>query len=287
MRQPFRQKERNDTMISEVRGKELENLCNTFRREVLQAIHDIQSGHPGGSLSVCEILAVLYLEHANVDPQHPERPDQDRIVLGKGHAAPMLYRVLAEKGYFPKEELSTLRRLNSRLQGHPSKHTPGIDMPSGPLGIGLAAAQGIALGMRLKGLDNYVYAILGDGEINEGTVWETAMSASKFRLDHLIAVIDRNRVQLDGTMDEIMPTEPLVEKWTAFSWNVICCDGHDVAALDQAFTKAKACVGKPSVIIAETVKGKGVSFMEGKNTWHGAPIGDEDLALALAELGGA
>jgi transketolase len=198
----------------------------------------------------------------------------------------MLYRVLAERGYFPKETLSTLRRMDSLLQGHPCTHTPGIDMPSGPLGIGLAAAQGIALGMRLKGLDNYAYAILGDGEINEGAVWETAMSASKFKLDHLIAVIDRNRVQLDGTMEEIMPTEPLAEKWASFGWNVITCNGHDIMALDQAFTQAKANTGRPTMIIAETIKGKGVSFMEGKNTWHGAAISDENLALALAELGG-
>ena len=161
-----------------------------------------------------------------------------------------------------------------------------MDIPSGPLGIGLSAAQGMALGMRLKALDRYSYAILGDGEIDEGTVWEAAMSAAKFKLDHLIAVIDRNRVQLDGTTDNIMPTDPLDQKWAAFGWNVITCDGHDIAALDQAFTQAKANTGCPTVIIAETVKGKGVSFMEGKNSWHGAVISDESLALALAELGG-
>lgn len=268
------------------RCKELEQLCTLFRCDVLRAIHAVQSGHPGGSLSVCEILAVLYLEHARLMPEDPQDPDQDRMVLGKGHAAPMLYRVLAERGYFPKEELSTLRCIGSRLQGHPCTHTPGVDMPSGPLGIGLAAAQGIALGMRLKGLDRYAYAILGDGELNEGTVWEAAMSAAKFKLDHLIAVVDRNRVQLDGTADEIMPTEPLADKWASFGWNVICCDGHDIPALDEAFTKAKSNTGRPSVILAETIKGKGVSFMEGKNTWHGKAISDEDLAQALAELGG-
>ena len=159
-------------------------------------------------------------------------------------------------------------------------------MPSGPLGIGLAAAQGIALGMRLNGLDNYVYAVLGDGEINEGTVWEIAMSAPKFKLDHLIAIIDRNRVQLDGTMEEIMPTEPLAEKWAAFGWNVITCDGHNVSALDSAISLAKTNSGSPTMIIANTIKGKGVSFMEGKNTWHGAAISDENLAQALKELGG-
>lgn len=273
-------------MMSQSRAEALSALCTTFRRDVLQAIHDVQSGHPGGSLSVCEILSVIYLEQAVLYPDQPERLDQDRVVLCKGHAAPMLYRILAEKGYFPKEELAHLRQINSLLQGHPSTHTPGIDMPSGPLGIGLAAAQGIALGMRLNGLDNYVYAVLGDGEINEGTVWETALSAPKFQLDHLIAVIDRNRVQLDGTMEEIMPTEPLAEKWAAFGWNVIACDGHDVAALDAAFTLAKTNHGTPTMIIANTIKGKGVSFMEGKNTWHGAAISDENLAQALSELGG-
>ena len=273
-------------MMSQSRAEALSALCTTFRRDVLQAIHDVQSGHPGGSLSVCEILSVIYLEQAVLYPDQPERLDQDRVVLCKGHAAPMLYRILAEKGYFPKEELAHLRQINSLLQGHPSTHTPVIDMPSGPLGIGLAAAQGIALGMRLNGLDNYVYAVLGDGEINEGTVWETALSAPKFQLDHLIAVIDRNRVQLDGTMEEIMPTEPLAEKWAAFGWNVITCDGHDVAALDAAFTLAKTNHGSPTMIIANTIKGKGVSFMEGKNTWHGAAISDENLAQALSELGG-
>ena len=273
-------------MMSQSRAEALSALCTTFRRDVLQAIHDVQSGHPGGSLSVCEILSVIYREQAVLYPDQPERLDQDRVVLCKGHAAPMLYRILAEKGYFPKEELAHLRQINSLLQGHPSTHTPGIDMPSGPLGIGLAAAQGIALGMRLNGLDNYVYAVLGDGEINEGTVWETALSAPKFQLDHLIAVIDRNRVQLDGTMEEIMPTEPLAEKWAAFGWNVITCDGHDVAALDAAFTLAKTNHGSPTMIIANTIKGKGVSFMEGKNTWHGAAISDENLAQALSELGG-
>ena len=273
-------------MLNQTEKQQLDKLCNTFRMEVLQAIHDIQSGHPGGSLSVCEILTVLYMKHAKVYPDAPAREDQDRVVLCKGHAAPMLYRVLAEKGYFPKEEMNTLRRINSRLQGHPCIHTPGVDMPSGPLGIGLAAAQGMAIGMKLKGLDNHVYAILGDGELNEGAVWETAMSAPKFKLDNLIAVVDRNKVQLDGTVEEIMPTEPLADKWRAFGWNVITCNGHDVAELDEAYTAAEMNCGRPTVIIADTIKGKGVSFMEGKNTWHGQAISDENLALALKELGG-
>jgi transketolase len=272
--------------MDEMRREALAQLCNQFRRDVLRSIHDAQSGHPGGSLSVCEILTVLYFEHATVYPNDAKRPDSDRVVMGKGHAAPMLYRVLAEKGYFPKEAMATLRHMDSTLQGHPSIHTPGIDMPSGPLGIGLAAAQGIALGMRLHGLDNYAFAILGDGELNEGTVWETAMSAAKFQLDHLIAIVDRNQVQLDGTAEEIMPTEPLADKWEAFGWNAITCDGHDIASLERALASAKSHVGSPSVILAATIKGRGVSFMQGKNTWHGAVISDEHLAAALDELGG-
>ncbi len=267
--------------------QELNALCNTFRKEVLEAIHAIQSGHPGGSLSVCEILTVLYFDQMTVYPDDPSRADQDRLVLTKGHAAPMLYRILAEKGYFPVEEMGSLRRIDSLLQGHPSTHTPGIDMPSGPLGIGLGAAQGMAMGMKLKGLNNYTYAVLGDGELNEGAVWETAMSAVKFKLNNLIAIVDWNHVQLDGTTDEIMPTGPLAEKWKAFGWNVIECDGHNVAALSAAIELAKTERTRPSVIIADTIKGKGVSFMEGKNTWHGKAISDEDLANALAELGGA
>jgi transketolase len=273
--------------MTEARIRELETICNTFRKDVLQAIHSIQSGHPGGSLSVCEILTVLYLEHMTVYPSDPAREDQDRLVLTKGHAAPMLYRVLAEKGYFPCSDLNTLRRIDSHLQGHPSVHTPGVDIPSGPLGIGFGAAQGMALGMKLKKLPYYAYAVLGDGELDEGAVWETAMSAPKFGLNNLIAVIDRNGVQLDGTVQDIMPTDPLAEKWSAFGWNVIECDGHSVSALDAALTLAKTETKRPTVIIAKTVKGKGVSFMEGKNTWHGKAISDEDLKTALHELGGA
>ena len=265
----------------------LEGLCAQFRRDLIETLHARQTGHPGGSLSVCEILTTLYFEEMNVDPKDPQMADRDRLVLCKGHAAPMLYRVLAEKGFFPVEEMATLRCFETRLQGHPCPlETPGVDAATGPLGIGLSAALGMSMALKLNNSPARVYAILGDGEINEGTVWEAAMSAAKFKLDHLIAVIDRNRVQLDGTTDNIMPTDPLDQKWAAFGWNVITCDGHDIAALDQAFTQAKANTGCPTVIIAETVKGKGVSFMEGKNSWHGAVISDESLALALAELGG-
>ena len=273
-------------MMSQSRAEALSALCTTFRRDVLQAIHDVQSGHPGGSLSVCEILSVIYLEQAVLYPDQPERLDQDRVVLCKGHAAPMLYRILAEKGYFPKEELAHLRQINSLLQGHPSTHTPGIDMPSGPLGIGLAAAQGMALGLKLNHSDARVYAVLGDGELDEGAVWEAAASAVKFGLDNLTAIVDWNKVQLDGTTDEIMPLRDLPGKWKAFGWNVLRCDGHDLAALDAALDAAAACKGVPTVILADTIKGKGVSFMEGKSAWHGKAIPDAEFAQAMQELGG-
>ncbi len=271
--------------ITAARAAELDALCRQFRIDTLTAIHAVQSGHPGGSLSVCEILTVLYQEVMNIPSM--DDPRRDRLVLCKGHAAPMLYRNLIEKGFLPKDAMSTLRHINSQLQGHPSIHTPGVDMPSGPLGIGLGAAQGLALSQRMQGYDAYTYAVLGDGEINEGAVWETAMSANKFKLSNLIAILDYNKVQLDGTSDEIMPLGDVAAKWRAFGWNVIECDGHNVTALCDAIDAAKAHTGGPTIIIAHTIKGKGVSFMEGKNTWHGKAIDDESYAKLLVELGGA
>ena len=272
--------------LDEKRAAELDELCREFRIDVLKAIHSIQSGHPGGSLSVCEILTLLYQELMNIDSAHADDPDRDRLVLCKGHAAPMLYRNLIEKGFLPKDSMGTLRRIDSLLQGHPSIHTPGVEMPSGPLGIGLSAAQGMALGLRLNNSPARVYAILGDGELNEGAVWEAAQSVPKFKLSNLTAIVDYNRVQLDGTTDEIMPMIDIEGKWRSFGWNVLRCDGHDLKALDKAFAAAKAYTEGPSVIIADTVKGKGVSFMEGKAAWHGKPVSDDDLAKAIAELGG-
>ncbi len=272
--------------ISKARAEELRQLCNQFRIEVLKAINKPQSGHCGGSLSVCEILTLLYQERAVLDPKDPKKPDRDRIVLGKGHAAPMQYMNLAYRGFFPVADMDTLRVFGSHLQGHPSFHTPGVEMPSGPLGIGLGAAQGMALGLRLQGIDARVYAILGDGEINEGAVWESAMSAAKYQLDHLTAILDYNKVQLDGTTDEVMPLGDVEAKWQSFGWNTIRCDGHDILALDAALDAAQAEKGRPTILIADTIKGKGVSFMEGKNSWHGAPLSDENLAIALKELEG-
>ncbi|MEG0036329.1 MAG: transketolase [Oscillospiraceae bacterium] len=268
------------------RTAELSELCRVFRIDVLKAIHGIQSGHPGGSLSVCEILTLLYQELMNLSPDKADDPDRDRLVLCKGHAAPMLYRNLIEKGFLPADSMSTLRRINSNLQGHPSNHTPGVEMPSGPLGIGLSAAQGMAIGLKLNNSPARVYAVLGDGELNEGAVWECAMSAPKFKLNNLTAVVDHNKVQLDGTVDEVMPLRDLEGKWRAFGWNVIRCNGHDIAALYIAFEAARSYTDGPSVIIADTIKGRGVSFMEGKAAWHGKAIPDADLATAIAELGG-
>lgn len=266
----------------------LETLCKKFRIDLIETLHNIQTGHPGGSLSVCEILTTIYFDQANVDPTNPKMENRDRVVLCKGHAAPMLYRVLAEKGFFEVDEMKTLRQLNSRLQGHPNAaETPGVEVSTGPLGIGFSAALGIALGLKLSKIDSYVYAILGDGELDEGVVWETAMSASKFKADNLIAIVDWNRVQLDGTTDEILPSLDLNAKFKAFGWNVLECDGHNVVEISEAIDKAKNVKGIPTIILAHTVKGKGISFMEGKNIWHGKPINDVEYKLAMSELRGA
>ena len=274
-------------MNAELKQK-LEQMCHQFRIDVLTTLHAKQTGHPGGSLSVCEILATLYFTQMNVDPKDPHKADRDRLVLCKGHAAPMLYRVLAEKGFFPVEEMGTLRDFETRLQGHPCmKDTPGVDMSTGPLGVGLSTAVGMALAARLDNAPTRVYAVLGDGEINEGTVWEACMSASKYKVDNLCAVLDWNGVQLDGTSDDVMPLGDVKAKFESFGFHCIECDGHDVEALYNAFEEAKTIKGKPTIVLAHTVKGKGVSFMEGKNTWHGKAIGDEDFAKAMEELGGA
>jgi len=273
--------------ITEAKVSELNQMCKQMRVDLIKLLHGIQTGHPGGSLSVCEILAALYFEAASVDPKNPKWAGRDRIILTKGHAAPMLYFMLAEKGFFPKEDLACLRQMGSHLQGHPcAKATPGVEISSGPLGVGLSAAVGMALSLRLDKNPATVYAILGDGELNEGTVWEACMSAAKFKLDNLVAIVDVNRVQLDGTCDDIMPMGDLRAKFEAFGFEVLACDGHDIVALCDTMAKAKTVSGKPCVILADTVKGKGVSFMEGQNAWHGAPIGKEHLETAMNDLGG-
>jgi len=272
--------------LSKARTAELNELCRVFRIDVLKAINGIQSGHPGGSLSVCEILTLLYQERMNISASNLSDPNRDRLVLSKGHAAPMLYRNLIEKGILPKDSMGTLRRINSDLQGHPSMHTAGVEMPAGPLGLGLSAAQGMAIGLHLNNSPARVYVIMGDGEQDEGAIWEAAMSAPKYKLSNLTAIIDNNGVQLDGTNDEILPLLDLSAKWHSFGWNVIECNGHDLRELSAAFDACEKMNDGPSVIIAKTVKGKGVSFMEGKAAWHGKPVSNDDLAKAIAELGG-
>lgn len=267
--------------------RELEQRCLRFRRDLIDLLHDIQTGHPGGSLSCTEILTTLYFHVMHINEKEPDQEGRDRLILSKGHAAPMLYLNLAERGYFPKEELKTLRQINSRLQGHPCVHkTPGVDLSAGPLGLGLGAGIGMALAERIRKTNAYIYVILGDGEIQEGAVWEAAMAGAKFNTANCIAILDHNGVQLDGTNEEIMPLGDLAAKWRSFGWNVISCDGHDVEAIEAAVCEAKRELEKPSVIICETIKGKGISFMEGKNTWHGKAINDEEYAKAKEELGG-
>ncbi|MGI6028408.1 MAG: transketolase [Candidatus Heteroscillospira sp.] len=274
--------------MSEQRVRELQEFCAQMRVELVELLHGIQTGHPGGSLSCTEIVALLYQEKMNIDPSNPAMPERDRFVMSKGHACPMLYLNMAHRGFFPLEEMKTLRQIGSRLQGHPCAHKlPGIEVSTGPLGLGLSAALGISLAGRLQKLDYTTYVLLGDGEIQEGGVWEAAMSAVKFKANKLVAILDNNHVQLDGTNDEIMPMGDVRAKWEAFGWKTYSCSGHDIRALSDALDEAKAYEGGPAIIIAETVKGKGVSFMEGKSGWHGKAIGDADFENAMTELGGA
>ena len=275
-------------MSKQYSAQELRDLCHKFRGDLMDILHNVQTGHPGGSLSACEIVSTLYLNKMNVDPKNPNWEDRDRFVLSKGHAAPILYILLAELGFFPKEELKYLRQMGHMLQGHPSKSKiPGVDISTGPLGIGLSAALGMALAAKVQGKDYYTYAVIGDGEMNEGGIWEAFMSCNKFKPDNLIIFLDYNRVQLDGTNDEVMPQLNVPAKLKEFGLNVIEIDGHDVEAISNAVDQAKAHKGQTSIIVANTVKGKGISFMEGQSGWHGAPIKDADYEIAKAELGGA
>ena len=265
----------------------LMKTANEIRKGIVSSVHSAKAGHPGGSLSAADIFTYLYFEELNIDPKEPKKADRDRFVLSKGHTAPGLYSALAERGYFPKEDLLTLRHVGSYLQGHPDmKHIPGVDMSSGSLGQGLSAACGMALAGKMKQQDYRVYALCGDGEIEEGQVWEAAMSAAKYHLDHLCAIVDVNGLQIDGSTADVMPSEPLDKKFEAFNWNVLHVDGHDYAAIAAALEQAAACKDKPTVILARTIKGKGVSFMEGKSAWHGKAIPDAEFAQAMQELGG-
>ena len=273
-------------LTSEQEGK-LVNLCKKFRKELIECLHAIGSGHPGGSLSATEIITTLYFHELNVNPKNPNDPDRDRFILSKGHAAPMLYLNLAEKGYFDMRELCNLRQLNHMLQGHPcAKTTPGVDLSTGPLGLGLSAAVGMALAGKLDKKKYNVYVLIGDGETQEGIIWEAAMAASKYKLENLIVILDHNKVQLDGTIDEIMPLGNINAKWESFGWKVIETNGHNIRDISSALEEAKRVKVKPTIIVAETVKGKGISFMEGKNIWHGKPIDDEHFNIAMKELSG-
>jgi transketolase len=262
-------------------GKLLQKTVQ-IRTDILEMVAEAKSGHPGGSLSAVEILVALYFHKMRHDPKRPNWPDRDRFILSKGHAAPVLFATLAEAGYFPTSELKTLRKLNSKLQGHPDLRVPGVEFPGGSLGIGLSAAIGMALAAKVDKKDYRVYALLGDGEMDEGETWEAAMSASKFKLDNLTAIVDRNGIQQDGLTEQIMPLEPVGYKWKAFNWHVLEVDGFDLRQLIEALEKAENMRNRPTVIIAHTVKGKGVSFMEWDPAYHGkAP--DKDTVRKLVE----
>jgi len=263
----------------------LQSTCRQVRRNIITMTNKAGAGHPGGSLSCTEAMVALYFDVMKVDPKNPSDPHRDRFILSKGHAAPILYAVLARKGYFDPAILPTLRSLGSPLQGHPHMHMlPGLDCSSGSLGQGLSIANGLAFAARKQGKSYRTYCLMGDGEVQEGQVWEAAMTAAHFGLDNVCAIVDNNGVQLDGTTAEIMGVEPLGEKFRAFGWHVIDCDGHDLEALLAAFREAEATKGKPTVIVAKTVKGKGVSFMENQCGWHGKAPNKDELAAALAEI---
>ncbi len=266
----------------------LQKHIGQYRIDIIKMLHRAGSGHPGGSLSAIEIIAYLYHHEMKHDAKNPEWADRDLFVLSKGHGVPAQYVVMAEHGYFPHEELKTLRQVDSRLQGHPSVgFLPGIEASTGSLGMGLSFATGAALAAKMDGKANRVYCLMGDGETQEGQVWEAAMTAPKFKLNNLVAMIDYNKGQIDGPTNEIMNLEPIADKWRAFNWHTIVIDGHDLDAIADALKNARSTSDKPTMIIANTIKGKGVSFMEGVIDWHGATPNDEQTKQALAELEGA
>ena len=263
----------------------LKETAGEIRLGILEGVHAAASGHPGGSLSIADIMTYLYFSEMNVNPADPKDPNRDRLVLSKGHTAPALYAALAEKGFFPKDELKTLRQVDSFLQGHPDmKGTPGVDMSTGSLGLGVSAACGMALAAKIDGKDYRTYAILGDGESQEGQVWEAAMFAAHYKLDNLCFILDLNGLQIDGKITEVMNPTPHDKKFEGFGFNVILADAHDFESIESAFAAARACKGKPSVIIANSVKGKGVSFMEGQVGWHGSAPNDEQYEQAVSEI---
>lgn len=263
----------------------LSGTAKKIRRHIIQMTGAAGSGHPGGSLSAADIVTVLYFHFMRLNPTLPNWPERDRFVLSKGHAAPLLYAALAERGFFPVEELCTLRKLGSRLQGHPDmKQLPGVEMSTGSLGQGLAAANGMALAGKLDKRDYRVYVLLGDGEIQEGMIWEAAMAAAHYHLDNVTAFLDNNGLQIDGPIKEVMSPEPIADKWRAFGWDVQIIDGHSITQIIQAVEKAKQVKGQPQMIIAKTVKGKGVSFMENQVDWHGMAPKPDQVTKALDDL---
>ena len=264
---------------------ELQEIARRVRVGIIDAVHSASSGHPGGSLSIADVVTYLYYEKMNVDPKNPDDPNRDRLVLSKGHCAPALYSILAQKGFIPVEDLKTLRKTSSYLQGHPDmKHTPGVDMSSGSLGQGTSVSCGMALGAKLDGADYKVYAILGDGETQEGQVWEAAMFAGHYGLSNLCWLVDLNGLQIDGPIAEVMNPAPHDEKFRAFGWHVICINGHCFEEIEAAFNEAKTVKGKPTLILANTTKGKGVSYMENKAGWHGKAPNAEEYAQGVEEL---
>lgn len=270
----------NSKLIDEVKTK-----ANKFRREILIMTTEAGSGHPGGSLSAIDIITALYFFKMRIDPKNPKWEDRDRFILSKGHSCPALYAVLAELDFFPKKELWTLRKLGSTLQGHPDMNlTPGIDMSTGSLGQGISVACGMALACKLDEKNYKIYCMIGDGETQEGNIWEGAMFASHYKLDNLTVILDRNRLQIDGTTEQIMSIEPLRDKWVAFGWNVIEINGHDMIQILEALDRAAKVKEKPTIIVAHTIKGKGVSFMENQLEYHGRALTEEELANALEEL---
>ena len=271
--------------MEQSRKKELMKLANNVRIGIIEGVYNAACGHPGGSLSIADIMTYLYFEEMNVDPTEPKKADRDRFVLSKGHTAPALYATLAERGFFPKEELKTLRKTDSRLQGHPDmKGVPGVDMSTGSLGLGISAACGMALSAKAYGDAYRVYSVVGDGESEEGQVWEAAMFAAHYKLDNLVMVIDWNGLQIDGAITEVMNPTPHDEKLRAFGWNVISIDAHSFDEIESAFKAARECKGKPTAIIAKSVKGKGVSYMENACEWHGQAPKEDLYKVAISDL---
>lgn len=272
--------------MEQAKKAKLAEVALNVRRDIITEVYSAGAGHPGGSLGIADILSYLYFEEMNVDPKNPKNPDRDRFVMSKGHCAPALYGILAEKGFFPKEDLKGFRSIDSYLEGHPDmKGVPGVDMSTGSLGQGICAANGMALAGKLDGKNYRVYAILGDGELEEGQVWEAAMFAPHYKLDNVTIFVDFNGLQIDGDITKVMNPTPIDKKFEAFGWNVVTCDAHDFDSIEAAVSAAKACKGKPTAVIAKSIKGKGVSFMENEAGWHGKAPNEDEYKQAMKDLG--